>query len=266
LLRSARLFIAVALLSTALPQARALATGGPNIGAAPAVVYGKQLFGNTAADGQGKTPTGCINGVSWWLLPTLAGDKVTIDFEGGVDFLDVWPVGTTDFNLNTANPFKEFPIGDNGKQEGVFTTPVSGAMPLEFFTGVCFIDGNGQPGPYDFTTTDQHAIVVALKRYLHIKTTTTLTGTASLADGAPAPDGLTFKLTVSWPGQKAKYTATSTGGTLTFPLTLPSSAKGKMATFVVTRPADAQYQAAKSATSLAQVARVKRHRHRHHHN
>ncbi len=275
-LLTASLAVLSLLLMLVLPQAQAFASGGADIASAPPISYGKQLFGSTATDGHGEDSFGCGVGLSWWLLPVLAGDEVTIDVEGALNQLDAMTVGTTDYNLHSSSVFTYAEVGSSDKQELSFTAPVGGAMPLEFFTACG--DSWRQPGPYDFTATDHHAVVAALKRYPHIKTTTPLVGTASLADGTPVPDGMAFTLTVSWSNHShAQYSATSVGGVLTFPLSLPATAQGKKATFVVTRPADGQYQAAKGDKMEVVVARPRvlappahrhhrhrRHRHPHH--
>jgi hypothetical protein len=66
-----------------LAAGSASATARANIASAPTVAYGVQEFGNTATDStplQGLCPD--IETDTWWLLPVLAGDAVTINFEG----------------------------------------------------------------------------------------------------------------------------------------------------------------------------------------
>ncbi len=251
-IRGAILLLTGLLLTAALPT-QAGASGGPTIAAAPSITFNKQLFGNTAADGQSS-----CGGTSWWLLPVLAGDKVKIDFEGNVNALLIWPVGTTDFNIHSARQFGEADIGGNGKQEALFKAPLNGSMPIEFHS-YCYDE---PPGPYDFIATDRHALVASLERYVHITRTSTLTGTANLADGTPTPDGLRFTLTVTWARGKAQYSAASQGGSLSFPLTLPASARGKHVHLQITRPGGAHYQGVKSMRIRARIARGRLHRHR----
>jgi hypothetical protein len=257
-IRPKRLFVrrclglaAVALAMLALPQADAYAGGGASIASAPTVVFGQHTFGTT------ETGTYQCYPAEFWNLSLGAGDQVTIDWASVNRYYAykayIYPAGTTDFSINNVSPLENFYLGENNHAEGVFATGTAGSYPLIFVSGSC---NTKTPGPYDFTVTDQHSLVATLKQYLHIKTTTVISASASLASGAPAPDGLVFTLTASWPGGgTASYNAASAGGALTFPLALPETAKGKKATIIVTRPADAQFLAAKSAQLEVPVGR-----------
>jgi hypothetical protein len=75
-------------------------------------------------------------------------------------------------------------------------------------------------------------------------------------DGTPVPDGMAFTLSATWPGGGgAQYTATSSGGNLSFPLSLPTSTVKQAVALTLSRPADLQYLAAKSAELRVKVAR-----------
>lgn len=263
-----------------LPQAQASASGGASIASAPLVVYGQQEFGNTASDGGNASPNGvsldCDNGPNYeslWNLPVVAGDKVTIDYEGAIGGLLIFETGTTDYSVGSARYRESYP-GENRKGEFVFSAPRTGIMPINFFLG-CASYG---PGPYDFTAADRHKLILSLAPRAYIIPTNTLTAQVHLADGSPAPDGLAFWLRAYWPRHGfAEYRAKTTGGTLRFPLALPASTEHQTVTFVVVRPAGAHYQTAKSALMHAHVnqptpthrrhrhhRRHHRHRHRHH--
>jgi hypothetical protein len=238
----------------ALPQAPASAAGGSSIATAPTIVFGQHTFGTTATGEYDCGPG------EFWNLALQPGDQATIDW--GATQLDyahglyVYPAGTTDFSINNVDPLDHYYLGENGKAEAVFSSGTGGNFPLIFAAEGC--DEDHHAGPYDFTVTDQHAISVALRQFIHIKPTTTLTATANLASGAPVPDGLSFTLTATWPGGGiASYSAASVGSGLTFPLTLPETAEGQKVTFIVTRAADTQYQAVKSASYEVLVSRPK---------
>jgi hypothetical protein len=241
----------VALLGLCFSAQADAAGGGADIASAPTVVFGQHEFGNTNKGVYGS----CPDAAEYWLVSLRAGDQATIDWEttdsdyaGG---LRVFPAGTTDFSLNNTNPLQYFSLGSNNHAESVFNVGSSGVYPIVFI-GDC--EGSG--GPYDFTATVQHALVPTLKNYVHIKTTTTVTATVSLADGSPVPDGLGFALTVSWSGKESvTYTATTAAGALAFPLALPETALGKTATLIITRPADGAYQEATSAKLEVKVGR-----------
>lgn len=166
-LRGLAVLLTAALAACCLP-ATALASGGADIASATTVAYGQQQFGNTATDSCVFPGSLGQPEVSWWLLPVTAGDKATIDLETtSLDgpaalFAKLWPVGTTDFNVNTASPFQEVPTKANGKAEMVVPVmPRSGTMPLQFLANGdgC---GAGTGGPYDFTARVEHRLVVSL--------------------------------------------------------------------------------------------------------
>jgi hypothetical protein len=239
----------------------AVADGGNSIASATPVVFGTQQFGNTATGAF--QPGSCGWGGSedayrsFWSLGVMAGDLVTVDWESseGDNEIRLLPMGTTDFTLFQVTPVAEQSLAGNGKNELQYTSPESGALTMYF--RVC----SGTPGPYDFLASDQHAVVVGLNRRLHIRRVAKIGGTASLADGTPVPDGLPFTLTAKWGHRSAKFTTTSLAGSLVFNIALPPNAQGKLATFAIGRPADTQFQEAKSASLKVRVIQP---RHRHH--
>jgi hypothetical protein len=113
--------------------------------------------------------------------------------------------------------------------------------------------------PYDFTVAPPlHYLGVALRQVKRVSAGGILSATATLANGLPAPDGLSFTLAVTWPGDgTASSTGISSGGTVPFQLALPETAYGKTATFVVSHPADGTYQATSSPKLEALVAKPK---------
>jgi hypothetical protein len=159
--RGRHLVLLVVLLgaSLAYPVASALAAGGSSIAAAPTVVYGQQEFGNTLTDNN--IHVDC-HGWSYWLLPVTAGDHLTIDFEGqGAQNEAIYPVGTNDFNVTDTATVQEDSIGANGHQQALYTAEQSGIMPLVFY--VSQAQGCGEAnGPYDFTVSVQHELVLSL--------------------------------------------------------------------------------------------------------
>jgi hypothetical protein len=161
--------------------APAAATGGRDIASAPAVVYGDQQFGNTATDSDLES---CDVKSSWWLLSTAAGDRITIDFEGdGVANARVWPIGTTDFNLEQTDDVAGRRVGSNGKAELVFKASATGNMPLSFSTYDCNGGYSVDPGPYDFTAYVEHGLSLSLSH----KANRSRTGTVKV--GVHSPEG-----------------------------------------------------------------------------
>jgi hypothetical protein len=156
----------------------ALADGGQTISGAPAIVSGQQEFGNTA------TWPADSNGIhhSYWGLSVTAGDEVTIDWEvppaadNDNPFLRVYPSGTTDFSVDNTVPVHDQNLNSNGRNELVFSAPITGLMPLDFSAD--------ETGPYDFTVRVEHDVRLGLPAM----TTLPLTGTVSV--GVHNPDGV----------------------------------------------------------------------------
>lgn len=170
-----------AVVACCLSAGPAAATGSRDIASAPIVSYGVQSFGNTATDTDLEH---CDEKDSWWLLPTSAGDRVTVDFEGdGVKYATVYPIGTTDFNVEKADYVDETETGSNGKGEMIFKASQTGNMPVSFANYNCDFGMEVDPGPYDFTAYVQHGLSVTIPR----KATRPRTGTLSV--GVHTPDG-----------------------------------------------------------------------------
>ena len=245
----ARCAALAALAALLVSPAVASASGGSNIASATTVTFGQQEFGNTSVGKYGD----CYP-ATYWNLPLGAGDEVTIDWETSdsrfAEHLHVFPAGTTDFSINNVESLDTFELGVNNKAESRFTVGTAGVYPF-LIHGSC--EGTG--GPVDFTATVHHELITALQPYPSVNTNSIVVGTASLANGLPAPDGLGYALTVTWPGGgSAISTGVSVGGSIAFQLGLPAGAAGKKATFTVTRPADASFQAAKSVSLTIPVA------------
>jgi hypothetical protein len=242
----------------ALVPASALAEGGKAISAAPSVVYGQQEFGNTASGQflEGSCGTGLFGGGdgwrSYWSLEAMAGDLLTVNWEGtaGTE-LKIMPPGTTDYTLFQSEPAVSQELSSNLKNQAQYSVPLSGLMPLYF--RVC--SDYGTPGPYSFTVTAQHGLSVNLPPRPNIRTNSIITGSAGLVSGAPIPNGTAFTLTASWSNGSAGYSAVSTAGSLTFPLALPEEIEGQTITLALSRAADSQYLAPKAAEIQTHVAR-----------
>jgi hypothetical protein len=252
--RAAR-FVALAVASIALMAAlsapRASAAGGATIASAPIVPFGVHEFGTTATGEYDCGPG------EFWDVVLQPSDQITIDWETAKEAyayeVVVYPAGTTDFSINNVEPLERYFLGNNGKAEAVFSSGTGGTFPIVFAASGCNEDNNA--GPYDFTVNRQRAILVNLAPHQNVNTNTTLGATATFANGAPVPDGLSFTLEASWGDGSTLYGATSSGGALSFPLALPESAIGDTASFVVTRPGDSQYQAVKSGILESRVAK-----------
>ncbi|HKP88600.1 MAG TPA: hypothetical protein VJT75_01380 [Thermoleophilaceae bacterium] len=186
---SIRRYLPLTAVVLALPLAPpAFADGAGSIASAPTVVYEQQSFGNTADPNT--SSEGCGGGRhAWWSLPTSAGDRITVDFEGtGAEYARVWPVGTTDFNVEDKNYRETKHLGSNDKAQLVFTSPQTGTMPLEFTTDICNFSVSGEPGSYDFTAYVRHAVRLAVPRRESVSRVATMRIGAHTPDGASIND------------------------------------------------------------------------------
>lgn len=162
-------------LMLAVPSS-SFAEGGTSIAGAPTVVPGQQEFGNLVngavvhCEGEGGEHTNN----SWWLLPVTVGDHVTIDWEepsgtyssrGGIE---VYPVGTTDFNYPQTAHVLVQQLNSNGKNEAGLIAKQSGNMPL-LITSSLYSNLCGTPGPYSFTVNITHTLSVTLPYVRHLK-------------------------------------------------------------------------------------------------
>jgi hypothetical protein len=150
------IYIGAGVLAPAAPAA-----GGSNIASAPTVTFGQQEFGNTVTDG-GQPPNCAAQapGRSWWLLPVVRGDSVTIDLagqtQGGGFLLQVFAPGTTDSTVGQTEPWASNADYPGDQFEVALAAPSTGTMPIE-------VSSCDSPGTYSFTAYVQHSLVVALR-------------------------------------------------------------------------------------------------------
>lgn len=136
----------------------ARAEGGTSIASAPSVAYGQQEFGSLPSIGKD-----CEYSSSWWTVPVLAGDRLSIDWEAqdGQVRMKLFPPGTTDFNFSQASQ-EDSELNENDKAELAYTASQAGSMPLQFDTYLC--STQPAPGPYSFTAYVVHALRLFLPR------------------------------------------------------------------------------------------------------
>ena len=229
---------------------------GTSIADATPVVYGQQEFGNTH--------NGTINadGVrsSWWSLSVTAGDNVVIDWEAP-DYLHneypqlvVYPVGTTDFNYEKANGASDG-LNANGHQETRITAQTTGVMPLAFESdeGCC----DEHPGPYDFTATVQHAVILAVPTLSALPPSGTVSVGVHNPDGVPIndPSGLSVSFDVIASGSNSPTpvgSAPALNGTATIAYSIPSADDGH-AVEIEASSSGAAYLPGSSATQTVRV-------------
>lgn len=173
---------ALAAIATLLGPTPALADGGKSIAQATPVVYGQQMFGNTAT----ATPTDDETYRSWWSLDVDAGDRVRIDWEAQDPWTELYlfPVGTTDYSLADTYRSARDSLSENRMSQLVFVAPSTGSMPLGFVA-----NADSQVGPYAFTAYVEHALRLALGRSPVRPASGSIAVAVRSPEGAPINDG-----------------------------------------------------------------------------
>lgn len=187
--------------------------------------------------------------IDFWKLPALlAQDVVTVAWkqtgrngpfmclQGGVDDYS--------WNDNLCNLSSGVYSNTAGQRSTLTASKATDPAFLTFRDKDCF-GPCGYYGPYQFTVESiQHALGLSLSK----PNGKTVKGTAYLSNGQPAPDGLVVPLLVRVGGKTvAAATATTSGGRLTYQLSVPKAWRGKTATIRLARPGDAGYLDASTA-------------------
>jgi hypothetical protein len=184
--------LASLVLSVVVSPPAALADGATSIAGAPLVVYGQQQFGNTATGGIDRADDCAWRYSSNWLLPVVAGDQVTIDWQaqGIATQLAVLPLGTNDFNVGGTAPTAQDALSAGGRGEVVFTASATGSLPLVFRSrsgGIFCYTGN-DTGPYDFTAYVRHVVRLGLPVVSSVLRKGTVDVGVHNAEGGPISD------------------------------------------------------------------------------
>lgn len=222
--------------------------GGGQPSEAPLIAVGQTYIGNSA-DHQ---PNG--EGVDFWLLPPLlTDDVVTVAWQSPThaNFLCL-DMEVDDYSWGKApcNASSDYDVSGTGSERTRLSASHGTSQAFLEFHSCCGLS----EAPYNFVVESiQHAIGVNLTPVTSVAADGSLDGSAGLANGTPVPNGLSFTLSAAWQHGQAQYGAISSSGKLAFQLALPAETAGKPVTFTITRPADAQYQEAKSASQKITV-------------
>jgi hypothetical protein len=262
-------------------QASAFEGGGRQPSEAPLIAIGQHYTGQLNNHKTDANYAGRKEVAIWRLPPLTTRDVVTVDwhsvpftYSSRFPICMIFAQGITDYSWGSV--FGSYPDWEGCDEDGpAFSLSGSGSAQssitaqetnatssyLEFFSSAEVEEPSPslETFPYDFTVEPiRHYLGLAIRAVKRVSATGTISATATVASGSPAPDGLPFNLAVTWPGGgSAGYAATSSGGAVSFPLALPETAQGKDATFVVSHPADAQYEEATSEKLVALVAKPK---------
>jgi hypothetical protein len=192
---------------------------GTSIATAEAVAFGQQEFGNTI-NGRLWENNNCNEGKrkeneSYWALGLVVGDELTIDWEAQQPQtkLELFPIGTTDFNLGKTTPLAQQGLSNNNKNELKYTdSTVSGAMPLIIHNASC--EGTNGPGPYSFVVNVLHAVTVFLPRLSVVRSSGAMTvSVRSLEGNNPPGAALTVELQLAGRGGWRTIGRGTTSGT-----------------------------------------------------
>jgi hypothetical protein len=270
--------ISVAALGIA-SQASAFEGGGRKPSDAPLVSVGQHYTGELT-NRESDTNYGGRRQVALWRLPPLTvRDVITVDWHtlpftdspGEFPICLAFAQGIDDFNWGGVFEVAPSRTCGNGPGYGVSASGSTrteitaqetnlNSSYLEFYDYARRTNPSEfETFPYDFSVEPPlHYLGLAIRQVKRVSASGLLYASASLANGLPAPDGLTFSLAVTWPGGgTASSTGTGSGGTIGFQLALPETAYGKTATFVVSHPADGAYQGASSPKVQVLVAKPK---------
>lgn len=266
--------VLVLVVLAAAPSASAFSGGGRKPSEAPLILAGQHYNGELSNHKDDANFAGSTQVAIWRLPPLSTRDVIYVDWHsvpiasesGYFPVCLTFAQGIDDFNWGTR--FDEatgyecesgrgpvYRLSGSGTARTAITVPETNTNSsyLEFFTEA----DSSQPSqyesfPYDFTLESPlHYLGLGIRTAKRVAANGILEATATLANGLPAPDGLPFNLTVTWPrGGTASYTATSSGGVAAFQLALPETAYDQRGIFLVVHPADGVYAEARKKLGL----------------
>lgn len=277
--------LAAALVVACLPglgiasPASAFEGGGRKPSEAPSIVPGQHYTGQLNNHRSDANYDGGTEVAFWRLPPLTTRDIVTVDwhalpftkYPGEFPICMTLAQGVDDFNWGSVFASSRgndscdddaplFSLSGSGSARTQITVQETNpnSSYLEFYA---FANSTApaefETFPYDFTVGPPlHYLGLAMRPVKRVGANGVVSATANLATGLPAPDGLVFSLTVTWPdGGIAGYTGVSSGGVVSFQLALPETAYGKKAAFTVSHAADGSYQGITAPRLLVPVAK-----------
>jgi hypothetical protein len=267
--------VAILVLGVSSP-ASAFEGGGRSPSEAPTIAIGQHYTGKLN-NHEDDSNYGGYKEVAFWRLPPVSTrDVVTVDWHsvpytedpGHYPLCMTLAQGIDDFNwgsvfekrdeCDTDGPFYELSGSGTAHTQITVQETTTNSSYLEFYVPADETEPSDlETYPYDFTVQPiLHYLGLAFQPVEKVAANGVVQATATLANGQPAPNGLTFGLTVTWrEGGIAAFTGTSSGGVVSFQLNLPESAYGKGARFVAFHPADGNYQEVVAPTQTVRISR-----------
>ena len=269
--------VLAATMAIGVGSASALSGGGKKPSEAPLVAWGQHYeatLGNALSEANYVAPGCCDEGSQvaiWHLGPLSVHDQIVLNWHelpfahsSGYFPVKVFFVENAE-DFNWGSIFGEgrgyHEVSGSGTARTEITVQNSSANDyLEFYSRAEATSSQEyETFPYDFSVeAPRHYLSVSLGSVQKVAPTGALHATATLATGAPAPDGLGFTLTGTWGnGGTFVTTGASVGGQITFPLAMPETAYKQSVTFVATSAATAEWQAATSPKMTVEVTKPK---------
>lgn len=268
--------VLAATMTIGVGSASAFEGGGRAPSSAPLIAYGQHYTASLDNRKEDANSVGRATVAFWKLPPLTTHDQVVINWQE-LPFAhnSEFPIcmtlaqGITDFNWGSVlessggsygycEGSSTFEVTASGTAATSFTVQNSDANSyLEFFAPATATESQKfETYPYNFTVeAPRHYLSVSIGAVEKVAANGVLHATATLATGAPAPDGLGFTLTGSWLGGTFTTSAASVDGQITFPLALPETAWKHSVEFVATSAATAEWQAATSPKLYVEVTK-----------
>ena len=271
--------VAILVLGIASP-ASAFEGGGRSPSQAPTIAVGQHYTGQLNNHENEANYSDYAEVAFWRLPPVTTRDVVTVDWHsvpftndpGNFPICMTLVQGIDDFTWGSVfadrdycdsdGPVYELPGSGSAHTQITVQETTTNSTYLEFYAYARESEEESadyESFPYDFTLGPiLHYLGLAIQPVEKIAGNAVVQATATLSNGQPAPDGLTFGLTVTWPqGGIASFTGLSSGGVVSFQLNLPEAAYGKSASFVVFHPADGNYQEVVAPKQTVRIAKPK---------
>lgn len=257
-------------------SAAAFSGGGTKPSEAPLLAWGKHYeasLGNNKGEAN-YVPGGCCYDsyqvAIYHLGPLSVHDQVAVNWhalpfahESGYPVRMTFVENVDDFTWGSVFGRREttYSLSGSGTARSEITVQNTSANDyLEFYSEADVTNSQSlETYLYDFSVeAPRHYLSVSLGSVQKVAPTGVLHATATLATGAPVPDGLGFTLTGTWAnGGTFVTSAASVGGQITFPLAMPETAWKQTVTFVATSAATAEWQAATSPKLTVEVTKPK---------
>jgi hypothetical protein len=266
--------VLAATIVTGVGSASALTGGGKKPSEAPLVAWGQHYegsVGNNEGEANFLAPYCCGKESSqvaiWRLGPLSVHDQVVVNWHelpfahnSGFPVKLFFVENIEDFNwgstLSEDRTYNE--VSGSGTARTEITVKNSSSSDyIEFYSTARQTNAQEfETYPYDFSVeAPRHYLSVSIGAVQKVAANGVLHATATLATGAPAPDGLGFTLSGNWSGGTFTTSAASVGGQIAFPLALPETAYKHSVSFVATSAATAEWQAATSPTLTVEVTK-----------